>query len=73
MRDTSNARVAQLDPVTVDNSRLVTGLHPKIMQLYREGTLAPDPWYIRHPVLTVGGVLAAGGVVWLLVRHMRKE
>jgi hypothetical protein len=73
MRDTSNARVAQLDPVTVQNGRLVTGPYPKFAQLAREGDLAPDPWYIRHPVLTVGGVLAAGGVVWLLVRHMRKE
>ena len=48
-------------------------MSPELVRRHQEGTLAPEPWYVRHPVWTVAGVLAAGGLVWLGIRHMRRE
>lgn len=52
-------------------SGLDTTMHPELVRRSQEGTLAP--WYSRHPVLLVGGVLAAGAATWYLVRYLRRS
>lgn len=55
----------------VSRGGLNTTLDPELVRIAQES--AARPWYIRHPVLTVVGVGAAGFAVWHLVRYLGRR